>query len=270
MGNWRLIVSKPHTGTMNMAIDEAVMLAVCRGESPPTIRFYRWSEPVITLGYFQRFNSEIDHVSCSKNGVRVIRRLTGGRAVLHHLDLSYSLVAPETNHVVKGTVEESYLKISRGLQYGLRKLGIAAEITGGHGKIPFSAACFDSPARCELTVCGRKLVGSAQVRREGCVLQHGSLVIKAETDLLFSCLRFTDNETRQKAKSSFESKATSLEEVLGKPPGFRELAIILAKGLSTVLGITMVPGTITNGELTEASCLCESRYGRTEWNHLRR
>ncbi|MCL4441628.1 MAG: octanoyltransferase, partial [Firmicutes bacterium] len=136
-----------------MAVDEAIMLAVAGGQVPPTIRFYRWSPPAISLGYFQSLEKEVDIVACEKAGVDVVRRLTGGRAVLHQDELTYSLVAPENNEKVAGSILESYLSISRGLVRGLNALGVEAELAEGKKHAEFgSAACFDAPSWYEMAV----------------------------------------------------------------------------------------------------------------------
>jgi len=269
MQKWRLVIDEPLSGAMNMAVDEAIMLAVSRGTTEPTVRFYQWSVPTITLGYFQSFDKEVDSDRCSKLGVDVVRRLTGGRAVLHHHELTYSVVVPENNRVVKGTVLQTYLTISRGLVSGLRKLGIPAEISDGKKVYESSAACFDSPSRYEITAMGKKLIGSAQTRRGNCILQHGSVVIEDTADLLISCLKFKDEQSRQKAARSFVSNATSLASVLGSPPGFRNIAEFLTKSFSSEMGVSLIPQQLSDAEITEARDLCRAKYDIDEWN-LRR
>jgi len=243
------------------------MRAVSRGTVPPTVRFYQWSKPTITLGYFQSYKKEVDSEKSKELGVDIVRRLTGGRAVLHHRELTYSLISPANNPVLRGTVLQTYLVISQGLVKGLKELGVQAEISDGkkhYGSA--TAACFDSPSRYEITVLGKKLVGSAQTRHGNCILQHGSVIIKTEADLLFSCLNFDNEQAREKAKCSFVSKATSLSEVLGHPPEFREIAGVLAKSFTTELGINLIPQQLSDTEQEEAHDLDLAKYRTDDWN----
>src|SRR5579875_2954295 len=151
-----------------MAVDEAVATAVGAGESPPTLRLYAWRPAAVSIGYFQRLASELDLAACRELGLDWVRRPTGGRAVLHAAELTYAVAAVEP-----GAVLDVYARWSRGLIAGVRRLGAAAEwIAPRRGR---SAACFDAGSAYEVAVGGRKLIGSAQVRRWGAVLQHGSL-----------------------------------------------------------------------------------------------
>lgn len=270
MEDWRLIISRPDSGAMNMAIDEAVLLAVSRGLAPPTVRFYQWSKPVISLGYFQSYNREIDFTKTGAQGVDVVRRLSGGRAVLHHRELTYSVTAPENNRVIGGTVTQTYLAVSRGIVAGLRKLGIPAELSAGQKtKGVITAACFDSPSRYEVAVFGKKIVGSAQTRKNAGILQHGSVVIENETDLLFSCLRFETEEARETGKNYFIHKAASLADILGYPPEFREVADALTRSFTTEFGVSLTPHQLSDAEMAEALELCRSKYDTDAWNKKR-
>lgn len=271
MDKWRLIISEPLKGAMNMAIDEAIMLAVSAGLAPPTIRFYQWSPAAITLGYFQSLQKEIDLNACQDAGVDVVRRLTGGRAVLHHRELTYSLVAPGNNCQVAGSVLQSYLAISRGLVAGLAGLGIQAEITEGKKRSSHnaSAACFDTPSWYELAVGGKKVVGSAQTRRGGCLLQHGSVIVEMHTDLLFDLLNFNDENIKERAKRYFSAQATSINEILGYTTNFAELYQCLQKGFAAALNITLEQAQLTSKEILRAEELCHTKYDTIEWNGLK-
>lgn len=270
MEEWRLIISLPESGAVNMAVDEAILLAAAGGTAPPTVRFYQWSQPAITLGYFQSYHKEIDAVSTGEQGVDVIRRLTGGRAILHHRELTYSVIAPVNNRILGGTLLETYLAVSRGIAGGLKELGIPAEISGGE-KRPGAgtAACFDSPSRYEVTVFGKKIVGSAQTRRNNCILQHGSVLIEKETDLLFSCLQYHSEQAREKGKRIFADRAASLNEVLGYAPEFQEVAGALIKSFAAGWGISLTPQQLSGAEMAEAFDLCRSKYGTEAWNRKR-
>ncbi len=262
-----MVITEPLSGPMNMAVDEAIMLAVAGGQVPPTIRFYRWSPPAISLGYFQSLEKEVDIVACEKAGVDVVRRLTGGRAVLHQDELTYSLVAPENNEKVAGSILESYLSISRGLVRGLNALGVEAELAEGKKHAEFgSAACFDAPSWYEMAVDGKKLVGSAQTRRNRCILQHGSLLVRVDADLLFSILNFSNEKVRERGKAVFLTKATYLEEILGYSPSFALLCDGLKKGFESAMEINLSEQRLSAEELAAARELSIKKYGTREWN----
>ena len=145
---WRVIYNSPDRGASNMAIDEAIMLAVSEGASPPTLRFYAWDPPTVSIGYFQRLEREIDLVKVSEAGYDLVRRPTGGRTVLHDDEVTYSIIVREAEF--RGSVVETYRRISTGLVEGLRALGIeagmvAAQEAGHDPREHSSAACFDSP-----------------------------------------------------------------------------------------------------------------------------
>lgn len=270
MEDWRLVISRSESGAMNMAIDEAILLAVARGTALPTVRFYQWAEPAITLGYFQSYKKEIDFTRTTEQGVDIIRRLSGGRAVLHHQELTYSVAAPENNRVVGGTVVQTYLAISRGIVRGLREMSIPAEITAGKKtKGAITAACFDSPSRHEITVLGKKLVGSAQIRKYNSILQHGSVVIENEPDLLFSCLNYDNEAARTEGRNYFVQRSASLADILGYTPEFQEVAETLKGSLTEELGINLIPHGITDVEMTEALELYRSKYSTDAWNKKR-
>lgn len=270
MVKWRLINSGIMTGAMNMAVDEAVMLAVSRGLVPPTIRFYQWSPPAISLGYFQSLEKEIDLPACQRAGIDVVRRLTGGRSVLHHREFTYSLAAPEGDPKVAGSVLQSYLSISSGLLKGLAGLGVQAELTARtKSQEVNSAACFDAPSWYELVVQGKKLVGSAQTRRNGCLLQHGSVPVQADPDLLFSILRFPNEEVRARAKAFFLPKATCLEAALGYVPDFAGICTCFKHGFELGLEIKLDEQQLSVEEVTWAMELSSSKYSVAEWNGRR-
>ncbi len=200
---WRLLKSGYQEGAMNMAIDEALMLAVSEGSVPPTIRFYGWIPACLSLGYAQKA-TEVDWGECVEKGIGMVRRATGGRAILHDREVTYSVVAPEDNLLVSGTILESYLKISQGLLLGLQKLGIPAEVVSHKDLDKLgTAACFDSPAFYELVVKGRKAVGSAQTRKKGIILQHGSIIRDLDVDTLFAILNLPSDEARERMKMAF-------------------------------------------------------------------
>ncbi|HEC92694.1 MAG TPA: lipoate--protein ligase family protein [Candidatus Atribacteria bacterium] len=281
---WRLIKDGYHNGFMNMAIDEAIMIAHREGLVSPTIRFYQWSPPAVSLGYFQDLKKEIDIDACQDMGVDIVRRPTGGKAVLHDKELTYSFVIKEDHPLVNDSILETYKKISGGIIRGLSYLGVKAELVPVREKLKndslnkekiskilhpdIKSICFSVPSQYEVQVNGKKIVGSAQVRKGGIVLQHGSLLIKLEKDKLFSVFNFPSVQVREKLKPRFN--ATSLEEILKKRIDFSELSEILPRGFEEEFGVKLVEGKLTEQEEKVFKDLFENKYSTYEWNYERK
>ena len=177
---WRLILSPPRPGADNMALDEA-LLERARERGEVLCRVYGWSRPTLSLGRNQTAAGCYDLTRARALGVDVVRRPTGGRAVLHHRELTYAVAMPVT-----GSLRESYARINRLLGDALRRLGVVAAPARPAGRTPAPslAPCFEPPTRDELVADGRKLVGSAQWREEGALLQHGSILVDDDQGLI--------------------------------------------------------------------------------------
>ena len=281
---WRLIKDSYHTGFMNMAIDEAIMIAHRKGLVPPTIRFYQWSPPAVSLGYFQDLEKEINIDACQGMGIDIVRRPTGGKAVLHDKELTYSFIIREDHPLVNDSILETYKKISGGIIRGLSYLGIKAVLVPLREKLnnalssnenkseihhsDIKSICFSVPSQYEVQVEGKKIVGSAQVRKKEIVLQHGSLLIELEKDKLFSVFNFPSAQIRERNKIRF--KATSLEEILKKKINFSELSEILPRGFEEEFGIKLTEGKLTEKEEKISKDLLENKYSTYEWNYERK
>ena len=181
---WQYIDSGPNIGAYNMAVDEELLARAQAGEAVPVLRFYGWNPPAVSLGRFQHIESAVNADACRKHGFDIIRRITGGRAVLHHQELTYSIIARADNPLFPSTVLGTYKVIATGLLAGLKNLGISAEMVSRGGrhatlveKKSKDPACFSSPSWYEILVNGKKIVGSAQRRMKGAFLQHGSILI---------------------------------------------------------------------------------------------
>jgi lipoyl(octanoyl) transferase len=275
--DWRFI----HTGSLspeqNMAIDEAILTAHSEGRVPPTVRFYGWNPPSLTIGYFQKATEEIDFAEVSKQGIGFVRRPTGGRAVLHDRELTYSIIVSENYPGMPRSVTEAYRILSEGLVLGFRKLGLQAEmvsLTTEEDKekyaTPGSSACFDSPSWYELVVEGRKVAGSAQTRARGVVLQHGSILLDLDTELLFSLLRFPNEKVKQRLMESFSRKAVAINDVLRalgrRPVDLAETETAFREGLAEGLGVQLAVSDLSAYELELAERLKDDKYGTSEWN----
>jgi len=281
---WRLIKDNHHTGFMNMAIDEAIMIAHREGLVPPTIRFYQWSPPAVSSGYFQDLRKEIDIDACKNMGIDIVRRPTGGKAVLHDQELTYSFIINENHPLVNDSILETYKKISGGIIKGLSYLGIEAKLVPLREKLKraplpkrdiskishsdFKSICFSVPSQYEVQVDGKKIVGSAQVRKGGIVLQHGSLLIKLNKEELFSIFKFSSEQVKEKIKSRF--KATSLTEILKRDINFSELSKILPRGFEEEFGVKLTEAKLTKQEENISKDLLENKYSTYEWNYERK
>jgi len=270
MRTWRYLPYAVNTGAENMAVDEAIMRALATGAvKQPTLRFYGWDPPTLSLGYAQSFSKEVDEEACRRAGIDIVRRPTGGRAVLHQYELTYAVVAPEDEEHVQGTIIESYLKISQALLFGFQSLGVPAVMVE-HGNMAGlgSAACFDAPSWYELVVDGRKLVGSAQVRKDGVMLQHGSIILHFDAALLFSLLRFKSDEIRKRLSAGFKEKACALDEVWPRPLTPSELEQAICRGFEAVMDIEFMEGGLSPAELALANELA-TKYRSDVWTKKR-
>jgi lipoate-protein ligase A len=263
---WRLLGGACQNGATNMATDEAVVLGVAERHSLPTLRFYGWNPPCVSIGYAQSLLGEIDLDSCRAKGYGWVRRPTGGRAVLHVDELTYSVVAPLGDPRVSGDIVTSYRKISEGLLAGLRLLGcqaVQAERRGSAGGGDESAACFEVPSHYEVTALGRKLVGSAQVRRRGVVLQHGALPLEGDVGRLADVLAVPDDQ-RARIRERLRQRAIALDEALQRSVSFAQVAEALAKGFAQALDLELLPGEFTHEEEDNLQRL-EVLYSGQQW-----
>ncbi len=262
---WRLLITPPTDGATNMAIDEAILHALADGGGMPTLRFYRWHPPCLSLGYSQHF-SEIDTAACEKLGYTWVRRPTGGRAILHTDELTYSIIVPQDNPRVTGGVVPSYRILSRGLLRGLQHLGISAvQAEGDMPKNPQQGtACFDTPSHYEVTLGGKKLVGSAQVRRRGIVLQHGTLPLRGDITRIFDVLNLS-SEKKIELSRDLLARATTLERETGQNFSFDETADAMARGFAAALNLKLEPLPLTRIEHTLTEKFRTERYATAEW-----
>ena len=267
---WHLITTEGRSPAENMAIDEAVATFVARGELKPTLRFYSWAPHAISVGRFQRATRDLDRDALRKNQIPVVRRLTGGRAVLHADELTYSVILPETMPSLPTNVIESYRLLTEGVRRGYRALNVPAEfsvpLTEADREAlrkPKSAVCFDAASYYELAVDGKKIAGSAQVRHQGAVLQHGSIPLSMDDDVLFDCFNLEADE-KVEAKARFGDKAVSLNETLGRDVSFDEVAAAFTDGFRDAFDLTFEPLVFTESQQKEISQLV-LKYESDEW-----
>lgn len=263
---WRLIITPPADGAWNMAVDEAIATHAGRGDVPPTLRFYQWQPPCVSLGRHQPL-ADIDRARCAALGYDVVRRPTGGRAILHTDELTYSVAGPQDHPILAGAVLDSYLRLSQGLLAGLARLGLTVTKAPPSGRAVVDAGpvCFEVPSAYEIVADGRKLVGSAQSRRQGWVLQHGALPLVGDVTRLVDVIAFADESERAAQRRALAERATTVEAVIGRPVSFEEAAAALAAGFGEALGIGLRPAQLTEAEHALAQRLRHEVYATWQW-----
>jgi len=259
MTPWRLLDTGDLSASFNMAIDEALLRLHVPGESRPTLRFYRWSPAAVSLGYFQKRHA-IDLYACRKLGLEVVRRTTGGGAVLHQNDLTYSVVA-DSGQGIPSSLDAAYRLLCKGLLAGFRRLGFEAEIGREETASPPSDICFVHAAIADIVYQGRKFVGSAQTWQGASLLQHGSIVLEPQEET-WSVIIKTDSQDALRAQ--IKSRITSLREILGRGTDLGELKGAIMAGLTEVLHVEFETDELSTQEWALAIEIASSRSRRRE------
>ena len=260
MDRWRLIRSGRRDGPYNMAVDEAIFISLKAGASPPTIRFYGFEPPCLSLGYFQRVEGEIDLEACHRLGIQLVRRPTGGRAVLHDGELTYSVIARYDGRIFPKDLLATYRKISSCILKGFEILGLRGELTTLREKRVrpahhSSPNCFASPSWYEVTIGGKKVVGSAQKRDRSFFLQHGSILIDLSPDKYRAVFRLPYDGYEQ---------FTCINDHLGGID-FDHLEQALTRGFQEEMEVELVEGPLGPQEEALVKRLLEERYLKEEW-----
>lgn len=268
---WNFINTGSHDPYYNMAMDEALLNFVSRGEIDPVVRFYTWNPATLSVGYFQRLKKEIDIDKVNEKGFGLVRRQTGGRGVLHDKELTYSVIVSEEHPNMPSTVTEAYRVISEGLLEGFKLLGFEAYFAIPRSKEereklkqPRSAVCFDAPSWYELVVEGRKIAGSAQTRQKGVILQHGSLLQDVNVDELFDMFIFKNDRLKDKIKKAFVDKAVAINDISDRHISIEEMEKAFEEGFKKGLNIEFKPLTLSDEQIKEVKEL-EEKYRSDEW-----
>ena len=264
---WRVVRSDVAPAAENMAVDEAIMLAVARGEAPATLRVYEWRPPAVSVGRFQEFEGHVDLQACRERGYDVVRRPTGGRAILHDDEVTYSVCVLQDALAHGQSVRRSYRELSRGIERGLARLGLAAELAERRGAqdLPRSGlptACFAHASRGDMVAAGRKIVGSAQTRRRGAILQHGSVPLRLDLPALAAVLRDSAPESEH---TSLRDGAGGVAEALGVSPTRAQLAEALIAGFREAFPAEWTEGELTRAERQDAERLTREKYATEKW-----
>ena len=251
---WRLIEDGPGDGKLNMAIDRAILTACERGQAPATLRLYGWEKPTLSIGYSQNKLRDVDTVQCERRNIPIVRRFTGGRALLHQYELTYSLVAPIPHPRFPGNLAGAFGAVSKAVIFSLEKADVPRpEISGkdkrslGNGN-KRSPACFSTPNHWEITVKGKKLAGSAQRRLNGAFLQHGSILLDWDPELAHSLLRYSSESEQAQGLNSLIFSTKTLKEALSIKPEWGEVAQCFVEGFQQTFPGYWKPETLNSLE----------------------
>jgi lipoate-protein ligase A len=265
---WRVIPFTNSSASENMAMDEAIFRVNQRKDSLPTLRIYRWCPPSISLGYFQKTRNEVDVAACSLYHIDIVRRPTGGKAVLHENDLTYAVIAKEHTPPFTPDILGTYRIISGCIADSLSELGIHAEMSvdgRNSGDDSLKAVCFSSPSHYELLVNKRKICGSAQVRSRGVFLQHGSILL--DFDPVKTCaLLAPRNGDRERQIEKLRESVTSVYEQTGAEISVEKICHVLQRSFKKKLGIELVEGSLTGEEEALMTRLIKDKYTNNKWN----
>jgi lipoate-protein ligase A len=266
---WRLVKTEPAHGAWNMAVDEAILESIGRGEVPPTLRLYAWEPACLSLGYAQPY-ADVDKTKLGYYGWDVVRRVTGGRAILHTDELTYSVCGPQDEPRLVGGVFESYRRLSQALLAALLNLGLPAKALPqpqppnqrDHPKEP---VCFEVTSNYEITVNGKKLIGSAQARKRDGVLQHGTLPLYGDISRITQVLAFQDENKRSAATGRLLSRATNIEKSLKRFVSWEEAAQAFVMAFSDTLNLQFEYAELTNFEQARVEQLVNEKYAHPKW-----
>jgi lipoate-protein ligase A len=250
---WRLLITKGNAAARNMAIDRAVLEAHSKNKVPPTVRFYTWSPPAISIGYFQGLDEEVDLGICKRLGIDYVRRITGGGAVFHENELTYSIVISESHPEIPKNILDSYARICGAVMKGLTNIGIESRY------MPIN----------DIIVNKKKISGNAQTRKLKTVLQHGTVLTDVDVDKMFSVLKVPNEKIKDKMISDVKQRVTSVKHILGKELEFENMVSAMKKGFEEEFEINLVKDNLTSGEEILTKKFEREYFGSKEWNHRR-
>jgi lipoyl(octanoyl) transferase len=266
MTTWRLLITPPARGAWNMALDESILEHIGRGASLPTLRLYAWDPACLSLGHAQPF-ADVDITRLQERGWEVVRRATGGRAILHTDELTYSVIAPNDEPRVAGTVLESYNRLAQALLFAVQQLELPVEMKEGkpvETTTP-NPVCFEVPSTYEITVDGKKLIGSAQARKKEGVLQHGSLPLTGDLTRICQALVFENEAAREIASQRLLTRAATVESALGHPVSWEAAAQSFIHAFESQLGLTLEHGGLSESESKRTDELVSEKYDHSSW-----
>ena len=248
----RLLTTGFKSAYENMAIDEAVLIHAQKNRQA-TLRFYGWKPFAISIGYFQSLKEEVDIHECKKQKIDYIRRITGGGAVFHQSEVTYSLVAPIDDKFIPRDIQKSYQKICQGIITGLKILGIESQF------VPLN----------DIVAYGKKISGNAQTRKNNILLQHGTVLLDVDVEKMFNLLKVSQEKIKDKLIKDVRQRVVGIRELLGKQVKFPFCQEALIHGFEKALKLEYSKTPLTVSELALASELKEHKYNLPKWNYLR-
>lgn len=238
----------------NMALDEVLTNRIANGKSQPALRFYGWEPAAVSIGYFQSLCAEVDEQKCKELKIDVVRRQTGGGAVFHDAEVTYSMHIPLNLSLVPNKILDSYEKICGGVIKGLSELSLDAQF------VPLN----------DIVVNGKKISGNAQTRKQGIILQHGTILTNVDVDKMFDVLKVPDEKMKGKLISTIKERVTSITHQTNGPRTFQEVVDALVTGFKNEFPeVTFETGDLSNEELLEVQELMKSKYSQESWNYKR-
>lgn len=249
-----------------MAVDEAILEHVGRGEAPATLRLYAWDPACLSLGHAQPF-ADVDGARLQEQGWEVVRRITGGRAILHTDELTYSVTGRADEPVLAGGVLESYNRLAGALLLAVKNLDLPVELKEGKtndNTLP-NPVCFEVPSTYEITVNGKKLIGSAQARKKEGVLQHGSLPLTGDLTRICQALTFENESARADAAQRLLARATTVESALGRAVSWERAAQAFIHAFEEQLKLCFEYGELAKTEISRTEELVREKYGHPSW-----
>lgn len=253
MHEFRLLKTGHADAAFNMGLDEAILESVSAGRVPPTLRFYGWTPSAVSIGYFQGLHEEVDVAACAERGVHVVRRITGGGAVFHQAELTYSIVVPEGHPLAPASIMESYRGLCGAIVSSLALLGVEASFA------PIN----------DILSGGRKISGNAQTRKRRCLLQHGTILLDVDVDTMFDLLRVPSEKAKGKLIQDVKARVTSLSAILGRPVSFAEVEDALERGLQAALDLSLRTEAPTAVELDRAGTIAAEKFADPSWTGRR-
>lgn len=235
-----------------MSIDESILFYAQKSHKA-TLRFYGWKPAAISIGYFQSLKQEVDLDACERQHVDYIRRITGGGAVFHEAEITYSLVAPIDGRFVPLNIKESYKQICKGVIDGLAILGIKSQF------VPLN----------DIVAYGKKISGNAQTRKNNILLQHGTVLLAVDVEKMFSLLKVSQEKMKDKLIKDARQRVVGIRDLLGKQMKFQFCQDALIRGFEKALKLKYSKNPLTVSELALASRLKDQKYNLPKWNHLR-
>ncbi|MFZ2956126.1 MAG: lipoate--protein ligase family protein [Candidatus Ozemobacteraceae bacterium] len=247
MNTWRFLDTGVLSGSMNMAIDEAILALHLKGKSPPTLRLYQWNPPALSLGHFQRCHG-FDLDACHRRGFDIVKRPSGGKAVLHLEDLTYAVIAG-VDDGIPSTVRAAYALICQGLLAAFRLLKIEASISFESRSFAGSDLCFLRDGAGAIACGNKKFVGSAQTWRSSSMLQHGAILLEPQIDAILD-VQSRHSSDKPRARQALEARMTSIREILGFVPGHEVLSHAIREGMGRELNMELSEGKLSDEELS--------------------